>query len=145
MTTGMKRDRDGIKRNATPSYFVNLATSPAAAAAATTKLRVSAHHKKEEKKKVSRIDICYWRAAQHITVNGFYVIHDFIGNGASNNVRHFFFFFLFYVTFLYLLAGKEFVIECHTPTSPACCYLEYNRQDSAGRYTNHFLSLLTNA
>ena len=48
----MKRDRDGIKRNATPSYFVNLATSPAAAAAAaTTKLRVSAHHKKEEKKK----------------------------------------------------------------------------------------------
>ena len=51
MTTGMKRDRDGIKRNATPSYFVNLATSPAAAAAATTKLRVSAHHKKEEKKK----------------------------------------------------------------------------------------------
>ena len=51
MTTGMKRDRDGIKRNATPSYFVNLATSPAAAA--TTKLRVSAHHKKEEKKSVS--------------------------------------------------------------------------------------------
>jgi len=46
MTTSMKRNRDRIKRNATPSYFVNLATSPTAA---TTKLRDSAHHKKKEK------------------------------------------------------------------------------------------------